>query len=134
MEQHHDGLSAAGDILIENCAHLAIVEGVVVVRYLDGAEITLELQKRLSEAFRTITKNQKHAFLIESEGAFWVDSAARAYSREIEPSQPFIAVAVFAPSLGFKLMSDFYGRVFKPAIPYKVFRKRDEAIAWLKSF
>ncbi|MGL4597785.1 MAG: hypothetical protein ACRCYO_09660, partial [Bacteroidia bacterium] len=116
------------------CAHLAIEDGIVIVRYLDGAEVTLALQQELSDAFRTITQNEKHPFLIESDGAFWVDSAARAYSREIEASQPFIAVAVFAPSLGFKLMSDFYGRVFKPAIPYKVFRKRDDAIAWLNSF
>jgi hypothetical protein len=48
--------------------------------------------------------------------------------------QPFSAVAMFAPTLGYRLIAEFYGRLYKPAAPYEVFKEKEAAIKWLKTF
>jgi hypothetical protein len=50
-------------------------------------------------------------------------------------SNPYsLANAVIAPSLPQKLIGNLFLRMNKRGSPIKLFRNKDEAIAWLKTF
>ncbi|TND07792.1 MAG: hypothetical protein FD123_2943 [Bacteroidetes bacterium] len=88
----------------------------------------------MHEVFLRITGGEKHPFLFESEGSLWYTREGREFASHIEHKQPFLAVAMVAESLAFRLIADFYGRFYKPKMPYKVFKTREEALDWLKTF
>lgn len=121
-------------IVIPNCVEISIRNGVVYVAYDDGAEVGRELKKEMHSAYLKITGGTKMPFLFTNKGAYWITKDARELARKLEPKQPFKAVAYWAPTLGIRLMAEFYGKFYKPEIPYKVFAKEEEALVWLKQF
>jgi len=128
-EHSDDGKFVAG-----NCVEIWMSEGIVHVLYLDGAEITQEIKHEMHLIFLRITAEKKYPFLFSAEGSLWYTKEARDYASQIEPKQPFLAVAMFAPTLGYRLIAEFYGRFYKPLSPYEVFREKEEAMEWLNTF
>ncbi len=121
-------------IVIPNCVEISIRDGIVYVVYDDGAEVGRELKKDMHAAFLKITGGRKMPFLFTNKGAYWIAKDAREFARKIEPKQPFKAVAYWAPTLGIRLMADFYGKFYKPEIPYKVFSTESASLEWLKQY
>lgn len=121
-------------IVVRERVEIWIEDGIVNVLYLDGAEITPEIKQEMHLVFLEITGGKNHPFIFESAGALWYTKEGREYARDIEHKQPYLAVAMIAPGLGFRLLADFYARLYKPEKPYKVFKTRDEALLWLNMF
>jgi hypothetical protein len=121
-------------IIIPNCVEISIRNGIVYVVYDDGAEVGRELKREMHVAFLKITGGTKMPFLFTNKGAYWIAKDARELARKLEPKQPFKAVAYWAPTLGIRLMAEFYGKYYKPEIPYKVFATEADALEWLKQY
>lgn len=121
-------------LVVADCVEIFPRDGIIHVAYNDGAEIGIEAQRELHLAFLRITNGIKHPFLFYTRGSFWMSKDAREYERKIESQQPFLAVACVAQDLGTRLLADFYGKFYKPEIPYKVFSSETEALKWLQSF
>lgn len=121
-------------IVIPNCVEISIRQGVVYVLYADGAEVSREIKHEMHSAYLKITGGTKMPFLFTNKGAYWITKDARELARKLEPKQPFKAVAYWAPTLGIRLMAEFYGKFYKPDIPYKVFATEPEALDWLKQY
>jgi len=121
-------------IVIPECVEIFIRNGIVYVVYEDGVEVGIELIKDLHTACLRITDGKKMPFLFTTKGSFWISNDAREYARKIELDQPFAAVANWAPSLGVRLLAEFYGKFFKPEHPYRVFGTEEEAHEWLMTF
>lgn len=121
-------------IVIPNVVEIFIQNGIVYVVYDDGADVGIEIKKEMHQSYLKITGGVKMPFLFTNKGAFWIAKDARDYARKIEPKQPFTAVAYWAPTLGIKLMAEFYGKFYKPEKPYKVFGNEADALEWLKQF
>jgi hypothetical protein len=126
--------TASGKFLAGNCVEIWQDDGIIHVLYLDHAEITIEIKKEMHEIYLHVTEGKKMPFLFGSMGSLWFTRDARDFAVEIEPKQPFLAVAMFAPTLGYRLIAEFYGKFSKPLTPYRVFKDMDEAMSWLKSF
>lgn len=121
-------------IIIPNCAEISIRDGIVYVVHDDGAEIDIERMKEMHVAYLRITNGKKMPFLFTTSGAFWISNEARSYARQIESQQPFSAIASLIDSLSMRLMAEFYGKFYKPEIPYKVFANETDALDWLQQF
>ncbi len=121
-------------IVIPNCVEIFIRDGIVNVVYADGAEVGRELKQEMHQAYLKITGGKKMPFLTTNKGAFWITKDARDFARKIEPKQPFKAVAYWAPTLGIRLLAEFYGKFYKPEVPYKVFGTEAEALEWLNQY
>lgn len=119
---------------MRNCVDIWLSDETVHVLYRDHAEIDAEIKHEMHLVFLEITGGKKHPFIFLSEGALWYTREGREYARRIEPKQPFLAVAVVAPSLGYRLLADFYAKLYKPEVPYKVFKSVEEAQVWLATF
>lgn len=127
-------VSAAGKFIAGNAVEIWLDDGIVHVLYLDHAEITIDIKKEMHRIYLHITGGKKHPFLFGAIGSIWFTKDARDFAGEIEPKQPFLAVAMHAPTLGYRLMAEFYGKFNNPIAPYRVFKDMEEALAWLRSF
>jgi hypothetical protein len=121
-------------IVIPNVVEIYIHKGIVYVVYDDGADVGIEVKREMHQAYLRITGGKNMPFLFTNKGAFWIAKDARDFAKKIEAKQPFLAVAYWAPTLGIKLMAEFYGKFYKPEKPYKVFGKEADALDWLKQF
>ena len=112
--------------------HVSRDEDIIVVNYLEGADIDVEIKKEMHEAYLKITSGVPHLFLFEAQGNFWLSRDAREYAAAIEPKQPFKAVAIVAKTLAYLILAYFYAKFYKPIMHYRVFKNREDALKWLK--
>ena len=109
-------------------------DGVVHVLFHKNVTLDLNLQMLLLNIYNEITERKKHPFLFEALKGVKVTKEAKENAVRIESEAPGSAYAIVADSLAYQVIANFYLFVQKPRSPYKVFRKKDEAIAWLKNF
>lgn len=119
------------EIIIRDAVHIIRGENIIVVTYLDGADIDIAIKKEMHAAYQQITAGKPHLFLFEAAGTFWITREAREYAAQQEIHLPFKAVAVVARTLGYRILADFYARFYKPKMPYGVFKNSDDARKWL---
>ncbi len=127
-------ISTDGKYVVGNCAEIWLEDGIIRVMYLDHADISVAINKKMHEIYLHIAQKKKYPFLFSASGSIWFTKEARDFGSEIENKQPFLAVAIFAPGLGYRLMAEFYSRFNKPCVPYKIFKDVEEAMQWLRTF
>ena len=109
-------------------------DGIVHVLYKKNVTLDIELQMKMFHLFKELTGNVKHPFVFSALEGVVVTKEARDNAIVIEDESPVSAVAVIADNLAYRLIANFYLKVNKPKNPYKVFKKMDEALAWLQQF
>lgn len=62
------------------------------------------------------------------------DSESKKYNSSPEVIRHCSAIAFLSPTLGQKMMANFFIKFYKPAVPTKFFLTDEEAIDWLKQF
>jgi hypothetical protein len=109
-------------------------DGIVHVLFHRNVILDVALQMLLLNIYNEITGGKKHPFLFEALRGVKVTREAKENAVRIESEAPGSAYAIVADSLGYQLVANFYLVVKKPKNPYKVFRKKEEAVAWLKNY
>lgn len=109
-------------------------DGIVHVLFHKNTVLDLPLQMLLLNIYQEITGRKKHPFLFEAFEGVKVTKEAKENAIRIEDEAPGLAYAVVAPSLAYQLIANFYLKVKKPKMPYKVFSKKEEAVEWLRGF
>jgi hypothetical protein len=109
-------------------------DGIVYVFFKDGMEITVPVQGRLLVAYHEVTGGILHPFIFETGVDTSINKEARDNAVLMEDRSPVGRSAVVANNTAHLLIANFYLKFNKPKNPYKVFKSRDEAIKWLKSF
>jgi hypothetical protein len=109
-------------------------DGIVHVLFQRRILLDVPLQMLLLNIYLEITDRKKHPFLFEGMSGIRVTAEARENALRIEEEAPGCAYAVVAPTLAYQLIANFYLNVRKPKSPYRVFRDREAAVQWLKTF
>ncbi len=108
-------------------------DGIVHVYYKENTTLDVPLQMRMMEVFREITGNQKMNFIFESDEGFSLTKEARENAIKLEDDTPVKASAMIITSLASRLIANFFIRMNKPKIRYKLFAAVEEAAKWLNS-
>lgn len=67
------------------------------------------------------------------ETYFSFSPEAKDRAAELGPSY-FIASALVNDSFAIRLMFNFFVSIYKPKVPFKIFKSEEEAVKWLKTF
>ena len=106
-------------------------DGIVRVMLKKNSEIGFQQAKQNIQAYSDIVEGNKYAFIFYSENDNVVYSEeARNYAKSNESLFPKISMAVLVKTLAHKMVANFNFRFHKPAIPYKVFVKLEDAEVW----
>jgi hypothetical protein len=108
--------------------------GIIRVNYLNGAIIDVPEKKELFKAYLELTNDVKSLFIFKAQSNVNFSKEAKRYSIRIEPFQPFMAIAVVADNLAYQLIADFYFKIYKPKVAYKVFKSEEKATEWLLQY
>ncbi len=111
---------------------ISLLEGHIIrLFFKDKGEITPTVQDENLVIFRELANHKICALLIESGEGVISTPEARKYSAAIEAESPFCAFGMVTRNLAYRMIVNFYLRVQKPAIPFRVFGTRHEALQWL---
>lgn len=109
-------------------------DGIVHVTFKEGVELDVDLQYRMMKIYFEVCANKKKPFMYSAFTGVTVTREAKLNAIKLEPDFPSLAVAVIADSLPYRLIADFYLKMNKPIIPYKVFKDIASAEVWLKEY
>ena len=108
-------------------------DGIVHVFYKENTTLDVELQNRTVKLFREITNNKKANFIFESDEGFYFTKEARENSIKLENDSPVNASAIIVTNLASRIIANFFIKVTKPKIRYKLFGTVEEATKWLRT-
>ena len=119
------------DFLENDYATYQLVDNILIVTYKD-VSLDLAAATKVVEDRLLIQQGKRYAVLCEIRKVRDINKQARDYLA-VEGSVLLKAVAFIAENPVSKIFSKFYLRTSQPTIPYKIFKERDKAIAYLKS-
>ncbi len=126
-----DGLDSV--VAKTRSAELTYSDGIVSVLVTLDSDLDLEAMKEIVAARMELVDWQPHTVLIEAESNHHSEKEAREYLANYE-KDPALAMAVVSNNLAVRLLANFYVKFDKPRIPTKLFKSREDALAWLKTF
>ncbi len=108
-------------------------DGIVHVYYNENVVLDVNLQVKMLHLFSTFTNNEKAYFIFEADEGFVVTKEARENANKLEENTPVKASAIIVKNLASRIVANFFIKVVKPTINYKLFTNVNDAVAWLKS-
>jgi hypothetical protein len=98
-----------------------------------NAVITPKTLKADHKIYTRLANGGKHPFLFDAGHNAVYTSEARDFAHKLS-SESMTAVAVIVRNLAHRLIAEFYYRINKPTVPYKVFGSIEDAVDWLKLY
>jgi hypothetical protein len=108
-------------------------DGIVYVFYKENTTLDVALQVRTIKLFREITNNKKANYIFHSDEGFHFTKEARENSIKIEDNSPVNASALIVTNLASRIIANFFVKVTKPKIKYRLFGTIEEAAKWLNT-
>ena len=109
-------------------------DGIVHMHAEGDQVINMRLYKLLIEGIGEVSGGKKVPILSTADEEVLPDDDVKEYFMKPDSNPYSLANALIAPSLPQKLIGNLLLRLNKRGTPMKLFREKDEAIAWLKTF
>ncbi len=106
-------------------------DGIIHVHYKKNTTLDVELQVNMRALFFELTEGKKAPFIFSADEGFSLTKEARENAGISAKESPISAYAIIAESLGYRIIANFYLKVNKPKLPYKLFPSIDDAVKWL---
>lgn len=108
-------------------------DGIVHVFYKENVTLDVELQMSMLESFSQLTNNEKAYFIFEADEGFALTKEAQLNATLLEERSPVKASAIIVKNLASRIVANFFIKVSKPTLKYKLFSNINDAADWLKS-
>lgn len=106
-------------------------DGIIHVHYKKNVTIDIETREMMREIYRELAPGKKLNYIFSADNGVTFTKEARENSNEA--NSPIASYAIIANNLAYRLVANFYLKVTKPAVPYRIFSSVKEAVAWLHS-
>ncbi len=108
-------------------------DGIVHVHYKKNIIMDVGLQTNMRVMFNDITNNKKSKFIFTASEGFSMTKEARENGPKLQENNPILYYAIVVDNLAYKILVNFYLRVFKPKGNYRMVKSIREGVDWLHS-
>ena len=108
-------------------------DGIVRIKYPDNFHITMEVMESIYQQHLQITTD-KRPILADCESVASVDYDAQQFVSNDGPAALTTALAVVVKSAFTRAMGEMFMMFHKPPYPTRMFRSKEDALEWLKTF
>ena len=123
-----------GGIIKTEYATYWVEAGILNIIFPEDIVLNLDLAKEMVEDRIKITEGKTWPLLVDVSGLASVDTAARQYFATERGIHGVSSAAILAKSMISKLAANLFIKVNKPAVPTKLFIKREKAEVWIKKY
>lgn len=100
----------------------------------DNTVLDVPEQLENLEAIKMVTSMNPTPFVISAGKNVIITKDARDNAILIEPLSPINANAIVVQNLAYRLIAEFFIKVQKPKMPFKIFTDKESAYEWCKQF
>lgn len=109
-------------------------EGIGHQHFKDNVTMDIPEQLENLDAIIKICKGHPTPFVITAGKNFIITKDARDHALSLEVRSPINANAIVVQNLAYRLIAEFFIKVQKPKMPYKIFTDQESAFEWCKQF
>jgi hypothetical protein len=102
------------------------------IKMLEGAEMNLENTRKHYELIKKLTSDKPYLALVDATYFFTIDKPALKYTSLPGTINKRIATAYYNPILANSFTTEFFRKFYKPPLPTRSFKTKEEAKLWLK--
>ena len=106
-------------------------DNIIHVDYNKNVTLDVDLQVSMRKIFDEIADGKKMHFIFSASEGFNLTKEARENSDIMDKNSPISAYGIVANNLAYKLIANFYLKVNKPKVPFKIFLTVEDAAKWL---
>jgi len=123
-------------MLIETAIAIISVDenGIGHQYFKDNTVLDVPEQLENLEAIKSVTSMKPTPFVVSAGKNVMITKDARDNAILIEPLSPINASAIVVQNLAYRLIAEFFIKVQKPKMPYKIFTDKQNAYEWCKQF
>ena len=107
-------------------------EGIIENSILDKTIVDTDLAHELKRINMSIAQGKKYGIVVTADPYTSITSEARQLISSPEYKKDTLAKAIIVQSLPQRIVSNFYLRFNKPAIPTRLFNDKESAMQWLR--
>ena len=104
-------------------------DGIVHVHYKKNTTIDMEAQGFMREIYKEMAPGKMFHYIFSAASGLTFTNEAMKNS--MDKDSPIASYAVIANNTAYRLIANFYLKVNKPKVPYKLFSSVEEAVEWL---
>lgn len=108
-------------------------EAILFIRMLEDAHMKIENTKEHYKIINELTYGQKYRALVDASNYFRIDDDASQYAALPDTIKNRLAAAHFTSNVSNRLTANFFRLFYKPEIPVRTFKTKEEALEWLLS-
>lgn len=105
-------------------------DGIMHVHYKKNTTIDTEAQLMMREIYREMVPGKTLPYIFSAASGVTFTKEARENSRGKD--SPIASYAIIANNLAYRLIANFYLKVNKPKVPYRLFSTMEDAVEWLQ--
>lgn len=109
-------------------------QNIIVMRYRNHCDVDVALVKKVNESIKTLIQDADYRSIVTAEPGVDFTKEGREYSVQADQISHKKAWAAVTTNLGHIIMVNFFMRINRPAIPFKMFKTEREALRWLQHF
>lgn len=106
-------------------------DSIITVRYKRNVVLDVELQLRMRKIYAELTQGKKMNFVFSADLGFIVTKEARENAELLADSSPIKSYAILVNNIAYRLVANFYYKINKPKVPYKLFSTLEDAVHWI---
>ena len=106
-------------------------DNIIHVDYNKNVTLDVDLQVSMRKIFAELTEGKKMHFIFSAAEGFNLTKEARENSDIINKDSLISVYGIVANNLAYKLIANFYLKVNKPKVPFKIFLTVEDAANWL---
>lgn len=114
--------------------HLTMHGDILEARYKAALQVDRDAAVEIVQERLDFTDNKSVPVLLLDSGLVKMDKSARDYMSSEEGIRGLIAIAIILSSVVNSMLLNFLLKISRPGLPVRVFRDRDQAMEWLKTF
>ena len=107
---------------------------ILEARYKAALQVDRDAAVEIVQERLDFTENRSVPVLLLDSGLVKMDKRARDYMSSEEGIRGLNAIAIILSSVVNSMLLNFLLKISRPGLPVRVFRDRDQAMEWLKTF
>jgi len=104
-------------------------DGIIHVNYKKNVTIDIDSQQLMREIYKDLAPGKKLHYIFSA--AIGVTFTKEVRENSSGPDSPIASYAIIANNLAYRIIANFYLKVNKPKVPYKLFPTVEAAVEWL---
>lgn len=106
----------------------------ITIHYIGNCDVDVPLVKKVHDTILQMTQGEKYRVVVLADAGVNFTKEGREFSVQQDQTSNKVAWAAVTNNLGHIIMVNFFLKINKPNIPFRLFKNIEDAVAWVEKY